>query len=420
MINKLYERIKTHWKIVENFSYLTVLQLFTSLVPVFTYPYLVHVLGIDLYGTVIFAQTIVSYFSLVVDFGFKSSAAKEVSIHRDNKGKLSEIISSVFYLRCFLWSICLILLIILIIIVPGLKENKLLYLFSFGFTLNELLLPQFYFIGTEKMKYVTILNIIVKTVFVSLIFVLIKTPADYLYVPVLNTIGFLAGGGIALYIVFIKERIRLVRPSLAKLKHYLLDAFPLFASDIIISVKDRFNVILIGTVLGMQEVAIYDLGMKIVNVLIKPLDILNTVIFPGISKDKNLHFLHKVIKISLLTAATVILLLQIPLHYVIEILSSGVIGNALPIRLMLFIPLIMAVSLPLARNYLIAWGYYKILFLGMLYTTLFYLVLILIGQWLGYLDNIIVFIFITLAVYVFELAYRIILYFKTVTYECKK
>ena len=49
------------------------------------------------------AQIVASYGSILVDFGFKSVSAKHVSIHRENKAKLSEIVSSILTIRFFLW-----------------------------------------------------------------------------------------------------------------------------------------------------------------------------------------------------------------------------------------------------------------------------------------------------------------------------
>lgn len=405
---------------VENFSYLTILQLFTSLVPVITYPYLVRVLGIDLYGTVIFAQTIISYFSLIVDFGFKSSAAKEVAVHQDNKEKLSEIVSAVFCLRSILFLFSFLCLCVAVCVIPAFREYKLLYLFSFGFTLNELLLPQFYFLGVEKMKYVTIMNIVVKTVFVVLTFVLITEPSDYLYVPLLNTFGFMGGGFVALYILFVKEKIRLVTPSFKNLKYYLKETVSLFATDVIMSIKDRINVILIGVVLGMGEVAIYDLGMKIVSVLNKPIDILNTVVFPKIAKEHNVAILKKVILYSFVVMGMLIVLLQFPLSDIIGFFSDYTITDIFPIRFMLLIPLIMTISLPIARNFLIAFGHYKTVFFNMLYVTLLYCFLVTIGLWTHWLSSIGTFITLTLVVYFYEMIYRILITRKILHDEDKR
>ena len=189
-VKKYGELLKRHSVLFENFTYISILQIFVILAPLLTYPYLVRVLGSDLYGWVITAQIVASYGSILVDFGFKSVSAKHVSIHRENKAKLSEIVSSILTIRFFLWLCSLIVYMGIIRFIPLYREHFWLFFFSFGITFNELLFPQFYFQGMERMKYITILNIIIRSVFVVLTFFCIRKAEDYILVPLLLAIGY--------------------------------------------------------------------------------------------------------------------------------------------------------------------------------------------------------------------------------------
>ena len=141
-VKKYGELLKRHSVLFENFTYISILQIFVILAPLLTYPYLVRVLGSDLYGWVITAQIVASYGSILVDFGFKSVSAKHVSIHRENKAKLSEIVSSILTIRFFLWLCSLIVYMGIIRFIPLYREHFWLFFFSFGITFNELLFPQ--------------------------------------------------------------------------------------------------------------------------------------------------------------------------------------------------------------------------------------------------------------------------------------
>ena len=83
------EKIVRNKTILANFSYLSLLQLFTILFPLLTYPYLLRVIGLELYGVIVFAQAIITYISLVINFGFNMSSAKEVAVHRSDREELS-------------------------------------------------------------------------------------------------------------------------------------------------------------------------------------------------------------------------------------------------------------------------------------------------------------------------------------------
>ena len=65
----LQERLGRNKTILANFSYLSLLQVFAILFPLLTYPYLLRVIGLELYGVIIFAQSIINYVSLVINSG---------------------------------------------------------------------------------------------------------------------------------------------------------------------------------------------------------------------------------------------------------------------------------------------------------------------------------------------------------------
>lgn len=55
-LKNIVKRSKSHKVLIENFSYLAFLQVFLLLYPLITYPYLVDVLGKEIYGIVLTAR----------------------------------------------------------------------------------------------------------------------------------------------------------------------------------------------------------------------------------------------------------------------------------------------------------------------------------------------------------------------------
>ena len=100
--NRIKNILKTNNTIFANFTYLGILQFVRIIIPLIILPYLIRILGIEKYGIVIFAQTVVFYFMVVVNFGFEMSATKQVSINRNDKLKLSELVSAVVYIKTIL------------------------------------------------------------------------------------------------------------------------------------------------------------------------------------------------------------------------------------------------------------------------------------------------------------------------------
>lgn len=415
-ITRCVDTIKKNIVIFQNFTYISILQVFVMLAPLLTYPYLIRVLGKELYGWVIMAQVIASYGSILVDFGFKSVSAKHVSVYRDDKVKLSEIVSSILTLRFFLWLISLVIYLGIIYCIPSYRNHLWLFLFSFGITFNELLFPQFYFQGVERMKYIAVLNITIRSVFVILTFFLIKKAGDYVFVPLLLSVGYLIGGTVALYIIFFCDKLKYRRPSYSDMKYYFKDASPIFFTDVICTIKDKLNYILLGAWVGVNNVVVYDLGSKFTNVILKPSGIVGTVLFPKIAKERNIALFRKVAIALLGGIFLLVVLLNLFLPEVVSFFMKEEI-DLLPIRLYLFAPVIVGLSGYIASNLIIALGYNKYILYSIVITTVIYLALLAIMYVCGYLNSVISFVVLTLLSYLGELIYRLVITFKIMKYE---
>ena len=275
--------------LIHNFSYLSISQGFNILVPLITLPYILNVLGKEMYGLVVYSQAIVSYFVIFVHFGFNTLAIKEISIHRNNKDKLSRIVSSVLILKGGMFLICLALLFIGLRLIPQANGYESLFLLSMWICLYEFIFPIWYFQGVEKMKYITYLNLVSRSIFLILIFLLIKSPEDYLRLPIINGIGVLVTGIASLIIVFKSHKIKFILPKPNELIIFLKKSLDYFISNVSVKLFAGSNKVIIGSVLGMTEVAYYDLADKIITIFrTMPLKIVRDSIFPKIAKTKNI------------------------------------------------------------------------------------------------------------------------------------
>lgn len=416
LIEKCHQLVKRHSTIFENFTYITALQVFVMITPLITYPYLVRVLGMELYGWVITAQVVASYCSILVDFGFKSVSARHVSINRNDKDKLSEIVSTILTLQGVMWLFCMVVYILIVSLIPSYRQHLWLFLFSFGLTFNELLFPQYFFQGIEKMKYITILNIVIRLIFLVLIFLFVKEAADYIFVPLLSSIGYFIGGCLALYVVFVREGLRFKVPSYSSMRYYVKDASPIFFTDVICTIKDKLNYILLGSCIGMGNVVVYDLGSKFTNILLKPTSIIGTVMFPKIARERNIRLFKKT---AFLVLAVVILLVVVLNLFLPEIVRFFVAEKIelLPIRLYSLAPIFVSLSSCIASNLIIAFGYNRYILYSIIITTIVYLLLLGGFYLLGYLTSVTSFIVLTISSYLGELIYRLIIASKIFSYE---
>lgn len=394
--------------IFENFSYLTLFQVLSLIFPLITYPYLVRVLGKELYGLVITAQILSSYCTIIVQFGFPLISAKHIAINKNNKEELSRIMSAILCSQALLLVVSFALYMVIICLIPSYREHFLLFFYSFFLVLQSILFPQFYFQGIEKMKYITIIQLIFQLIFIALTFVVIKQQSDYIYVPLLHSIGFVIGGVIALYLIFVKDGIKFRQPTFSDVKYYTKDAFPIFSTEVICTIKDKLNYLLLGSMVNMSQVVVYDVGAKIHALLMKPVTIIITVIFPKMSRDRNNAQFKKMCIIIFLLTLILFGGTNIFLQPIVKLLIGEDI-DLFPIRIFLFSSVLMGVSGFISRCFLVARGYNKYLLYSIIITTIAYIVSLLVLFVLGKLNSVLAFIGVTVISYAVELIYRLCL-----------
>jgi O-antigen/teichoic acid export membrane protein len=373
-ISNFRTRARNHKTIIGNFSYLSALSILNLLIPIATYPYLVRVLGKDTYGIIVFAQAIIGYMVILVSFGFNTSATKDISVNRHNTSKLNEIVSSVLIIKGVLFILSFIILLGVLFFIPQSHGYYLLFVLTMWLALYEFIFPVWYFQGIEKMKYITFFTLLSKLTFLVLIFIFIKSPDQYLRLPVINAIGSLLAGFASLYIVFVQDKIKFYFPGRKILRKYFAESFPLFISSVSVTIFVQANKIIIGTWVSMGEVASYDLAEKIVQLLKSPQMLITQAIFPKTSRDKNRSFIKKMMMISFLIGLVLFVLTQIFAYKIVTLLGGQQMVSAVVLLRFLSIAVILVyISQYTSVHTLLANGFNKIWMQLIIYSGLIYL-----------------------------------------------
>ncbi len=288
-------------RLLSNFFSLVSLQGVNYILPLLTFPYLVRVLGVEYFGLLAFATAIITYFTIITDYGFNLTATREISVHRDNKEKVIEIFSAVMSIQFMLMLLSFLLLVILIFSFERFSKDWEVYFITFGTVIGQMLFPVWFFQGMERMKYITYLNIFAKSIFTVAIFIFVKEQNDFYLVPLFTSIGFILAGILSLVIIQKEFKVKFVFQPIDTIKYYLFDGWYLFKTRIFVSLYTVTNIFLLGVFTNNTVVGFYSIAERIVNAVGGLFAPANQAIYPFMTKlyqEKKILFVKFVRKIS--------------------------------------------------------------------------------------------------------------------------
>nr|WP_262416884.1 MULTISPECIES: oligosaccharide flippase family protein [unclassified Pseudomonas] len=161
-------------------SLLFVVQLFGYLVPILEIPVLARSLGVQEYGKVVLVQSIALLSSLVVEYGFSLSAARQVSLAKTDVTVLSRVFGEVLSAKLIISSVISIAALCFYMFINSQTFELeviglgFLYFIAFGFS------PFWFFQGLEKIALVVFLEVGLRVASLICLFVFVHDPGDAL------------------------------------------------------------------------------------------------------------------------------------------------------------------------------------------------------------------------------------------------
>lgn len=300
--------------------------------PLVTFPYLTRVLEPDTYGIITYMTSTIAYFQIFIDFGFNLSATKEIAEYQEDKEKVGIITGTVIQAKIFLVVCALVIYTIMILFIPMLKENMLLAYMYLGTVILSVWLPDFMFRGLEEMEIITTRFLLSKTLTTILIFILVRTKNDILWIPILNIIGSL----IAIFLTwnYIKKnleiniKIGLIYDVIFKIK----ESFMYFISTFATTAFGVMNTLMLGAMnISAVQIAYWGVSYTLIGAAQSLYTPIVNSLYPHMIARKDFKLVKKIIYIFMPAIIVTTIIVAILSDKVIKIFSGPQYSEAVPI-----------------------------------------------------------------------------------------
>ena len=290
-------------RIFNNFISLSVVQGLSIFFPLFIFPYLLQVLGVEGFGVFTLIQTVIMYADLLVSFGFGLTATKHIAKNISDKEKTNNIITSVYFIKIILFLIPLILFLIAALFIPYLRNHFVLILISCMYVLGNLLFPDWYFQGIQKMRNITIVAFVSKCISLLLIILFVKHRTDVGYAIMAISVGNFIAGLVGFFILIKSISIKLQLAPRRYILSFFKESGYVFSSIILVPLYSSVNIFILRAFTNPLMVGYYAIAEKIFSAVSMLTSIANRTFYPHLSQlySKSVEAYKKnVQKISLL------------------------------------------------------------------------------------------------------------------------
>lgn len=338
-------------KLLENIISLATIKGLQYLLAFVTFPYLVRVLQVEQYGLIVFAQSIVQYFVLLTDYGFNLLGPREIAQH-DNVQERGIVFSNIFFAKLMLLFCSTVIFVCGLLCLERYREVDVALYFTFYLmVIGNVLFPVWFFQGIQQMRYITLVNIIANVFRVAGVFLLVKTPQDYLLAALFQAVVPLVAAVFS-WMILVKDYPEvLVLPNRQGTKKMFVDGWSIFTSTIAINLYTASNIVFLGMLTNNVVVGYFSGAKKIIDNVTQLISPITQAVYPYVSKKAAasktdaLRFLHKMVVAlgggNLLLSLFIIIFAD----FIVKLLlGAGYEQSVLLLRIMAFIPFIVSLS----------------------------------------------------------------------------
>lgn len=343
---------------IKNFSVYGFGQAVNIVSPLLITPYLVAICGLDKLGIIAIGQSIAYILIVIVDYSSYIIGVKDISINRNNKSELEKIFAIIFTSKFFLLFFVLFFVALIVFFIPYFNKEKLAFIFSTSIIIGQFLNPTWFFQGIENFKWITIINILSKLIYVLGVLFCIKTESDFIYANLWLGIGLIISNIIGLIWIANKFKFKFTSISFSDIKNYIVSDFSFCVSQLFLATRNYSSILIIGLVGGDYLAGQFKIIEQVVNLFRTYLQMffkfsLSYVFFEMDKSFKTGYSLWKKFNISnfiiLLFFVSLVFVFSEDVLFFFKVKSNELNELNLYLHVGLIIPLLIGITLPLEQ-----------------------------------------------------------------------
>ena len=279
-----------------------VLQVANYLIPFLVLPIISRILGASLFGSVSYAQNIVTYLTLLINYGFEYSATRQISIAREDKAKTDAIFWSVIAAKGMLLILSFAILAVLPFCMERVACDPKLYIYTALANIGIVFFPTWYLQGVQQMDKMAWANFFTKLLGAVLVLSLVREASAYrLYPLLMSASSILIGIGAMIYVI---RHFGISRPVLSRqtLREVMQAGAPIFLNNVFVALYTTANMTILGMYAADDVIGYFSGAQRLIQalnmVVVMPVSM---AVFPEISrrfadsKTEGVRFLKQVL-----------------------------------------------------------------------------------------------------------------------------
>lgn len=329
---------------------------FNLITPLLVVPYIVSICGEEGYGKIGVGMALAFFIMVFIDYGSEIVGVKDVAVNRENKDKLESIFITTYTAKFLLLLAMLFVVSILFYFIPYFSKEKALFFLSLSMVIGQFINPTWFLQGVENFKWITILNILSKVIYLVGVFLFLKEPDDYIYSNLIWGIGMIAANGIVWFYIVYKYSFSFTSLKSSEVKKLIKQNFSIFSSQIFVSLQMYSPIVLISFFGGNTLAGQFKIVDQIIVIFKTYLLLFFNFVYPRVcylldkSKKEALRFwkLYNGLNGAFVFISMIVIAL-FSLKIVAYFNPKGIVEISNLLKIAVIIPILQCVSIPLKQ-----------------------------------------------------------------------